>query len=98
MEAVAVPRAGRVTRGGDGNALVRRHARSRELREQPAIGELVVEHDGIAEAARLAHAAEAVPDGGDPDRPEQRRARGFVEHLESLVNDLDVLRRADLPV
>src|SRR5206468_728016 len=61
-------------------------------------GELVVEHDGIAEAARLADSSEAAPDGRDVLRSKDRRAVRLVEYLEALVDDLDVLRRADLAV
>src|SRR5581483_1917824 len=81
VEAVAVPRARRVARLRDGDALVRRDVVpvDGELAHEPAVGELVVEHDGVAGAAALAEAAETAPERADPDWAEQRGARRLVE-------------------
>ena len=62
MKAVAIVGAGGVARGGDGDALVRRDRRARELADEPAVGELVIEHDRVALPVVCANAAKAGPD------------------------------------
>ena len=94
---VAVVGAGRVTGLRDRDALVSRNGGSRELADQPAVGELVVEDDRIAVAVELAVAAEARPERGDVRRAVERRT-ALAEDLEPLVHHLDVLRRPDLAV
>ena len=98
VKAVAGISAGRVGRGGDGDALVCRNGRPGELADEPAVGELVVEHDRVAVAGRLADAGEAGPERGDSHRPEDGGARRLVEDLEAFIDDLDVLRQAHLAV
>ncbi len=98
MKAVAVIAAGRVGRGGDGDALVRYERGAGELADEPAVGDLIVEHDRVAVAGELAKSAEAGPDRGDGHGPEHRGARRLVEDLEPFVDDLDVLRQAHLAV
>src|SRR5262249_32712262 len=99
MKAVAMVRAGGVARDRDRDALVGRSiSRRRELTDDPAVGELIIEQYGIAAARSLADAAEAAPDRGDPDRAENRGARRLVEDLVALVDDLDVLREAGFTV
>src|SRR2546421_10473286 len=94
VEAVAVPAASRVARRRAGDALVRRARRSSELRDHPAVRDLVVEDDRVAVACGLADAAEAAPERRDPGRAVERGARRLAEDLEALVHDLDVLRGA----
>ena len=97
VEVVAVPRPRGIVGGRDRNALVRRVAGSRELRDQPAVRGLVVESDRVTRAA-LAHSAEARPHRVDRGGAEDGGAGGLVEDLEGAVHDLDVLRVADLAV
>src|SRR5262249_61407049 len=69
-----------------------------ELSDDPAIRDLVVEHDRVALTERLARAAEAAPQARDGDRAELRIAVGLVEYLQTLVHDLHVLRVTDLAI
>src|SRR5206468_12100769 len=64
MKAVAVVCAGSISGGGNGNALVGNWAAGRagELGDDPAIGQVIVEHDRIATAAGLADTTKASPD------------------------------------
>ena len=98
MKAIAVIRAGGIARDGDGDALVGRDPGACELADDPAVGELVVDHDRVAVAIGLANAAKAGPDRGDARRPQHRGTRGLVEDLIAFVDDLDVLRRAHLAI
>ncbi len=61
MEAVAIPGARGIARGGDRDAFVGRDAGAGKLADDPAIRDLVVKHDWIAEARGLADAAKARP-------------------------------------
>ena len=90
--------AGSIARGGNGHALVRdRRTPSRrgKLGNNPTIGQLVIENDGIAKAARLAGPAEAAPERRDAIRTEKGVTGGFVEDLEAFVDHLNVLRQAN---
>ena len=98
VKAITVIGTGGVARGGDGNALVCRDPTARELADDPAVGELVVEDDGIAVAGGLADAAKPAPDRGDARGTQHRSARVLVEDLVAFVDDLHVLRRADFAV
>ena len=55
---------------------------------------MIVKHNRVAGSTDLTSTAEAGPDGRDAVWSEKRGSR-FVEDLEPLVNDLDILRRAD---
>ena len=68
MEAVAVVAAGRIAGGRDRDALVGRDARAGELADDPAVGDLVIEHHRVAGAAVLADAAKAAPQRADARR------------------------------
>ena len=98
MKAISIIGAGGIARGGNRNALIgdrRAPGRAGELADHPAIGQLIVKHDGIAEAASLACAAEAAPKRDDTVRSEDGVAGGFVEDLVTFVDHLHVLREAD---
>ena len=64
MKAVAVVCAGSISGGGNGDALVGNWAAGRagELADDPAISQVIVEHNGIATAAGLADTTKASPD------------------------------------
>ncbi len=64
MKAVTVVCAGGIGRGGNGNALVsdRTAGCASELADDPAISQVIVEHDWIATSAGLADATKASPD------------------------------------
>jgi hypothetical protein len=101
VEPVAVVGAARVAGTRDGDALVGDDARgvvAGELRDDPAVGQLVVEHYRVAVPVELAQAAEPAPQRPDVDRPEDGCAGRLVEDLEALVDDLDVLRQPNLAV
>ncbi len=98
VKAVPVIGACGIRRGGDGDALVRRVPGAGELADEPAVGNLVVEHDRVTLTAGLARFAEPGPDRRDGHGPEHRGARRLVEDLVPLVDDLDILRQAHLAV
>src|SRR6185503_4843330 len=79
-------------------AFIGRNGDAGKLRDDPAIGELIVKHDRVAAIVRLTNTAEALPERGNTRWAKQRRATVFVEHLEALVDHLHVLRRADFAV
>ena len=65
--------------------------RSGELREQPAIGQLIVEHHRIAGIFRLAGAAKTRPECIVRDRTKDR-SPGLVKDLEmNVVHDDDMV-------
>src|SRR4029453_17832895 len=66
--------------------------------DQPAIGELVIQHDRITLTGSLANAAETAPDRLDIVRAENGRASRLVKDLVALVYDLEVLSCAHLAV
>src|SRR5712691_698978 len=71
VKTIAVIGAAGIARGRDGDALVRHsYAVVRELADDPAVGELVIEHDGIAVTGGFARTAKAGPDRGDCRWPE----------------------------
>ena len=65
----------------------------RELRDQPPVGERIVEDDAIAVAALFARAPEAREERPGGDRSEQRPSV-LAENREAGVHDLHVVRRA----
>src|SRR5215813_408 len=87
-----------ITGGGDGHALVSGHARAGELADDPAISELIVEHDRVAAARRLTNSAEALPNRRDARRSQERRGRGFIKDLVAFVDNLYILRESHLTV
>src|SRR5262249_23620274 len=94
-ECVTGPRTGRIRslRYGDAD-----EGTQRELTDDPAVGDLIVEHRPIAEIARLTRAAEAAPervrrDGAEPDVP-----RRPAEDDDQRVDHLDVVAGPDVPV
>ena len=97
VERVPVVGAGRVRRRRDRDAHEIRQCVDRELADHPAIGDAVVDHAGIAVVVGLTAAAEAGPDGVDPDRPHER-CPCLVEHREAGVDGLHVMVRADRAV
>src|SRR5688572_23693195 len=98
MKVVTMIRAGGVASGRDGDALVSRNGNAGELRDDPAIGELIVKHDRISTVIELTNTAEALPDGGDGGWAKQLGPGAFVENLEAFVDHLHVLRRPDFTV
>src|SRR5207245_2313532 len=84
VEAVAVPGAGRVAGRRDGDALVSDRnvaCGSCELRDDPAVRELVVEDNGIAGSTVLTSTPEAAPERHDVDWAEDRGTGRLVEDL-----------------
>ncbi|HAF14622.1 MAG TPA: hypothetical protein DCK99_13180 [Blastocatellia bacterium] len=101
MKAIAIPSAGGITGRGDRDAFVGNWSaarRSRELADDPAAGQLIIENDWVAGAAVLACTAEAAPDGRDAIGPQDRISRGLVENLKAFVDDLHVLRCSHLAI
>ena len=74
MEAITIIGAGSVARRGDRDAFVGRDAGAGELADEPTVSDLVVDNDGITEAARLANAAEAGKKSLDIERAEKGSA------------------------
>ena len=107
VELVAVVRAGRVRAGRHRDALrgVGERLVELELADQPAVGEVVVQHHRIAAvlelrggAAVLAQAAEPLPQRVDRRRAQLQRAVALAVHRDRDVHHLDELRRADRAV
>src|SRR5438105_7125604 len=98
MEAVAVIRAGGIVAGRYRDTFVGRIARARKLADEPAVGKLVVKHDGVTVAVGLADSAEAIPDARNRSGSEQRRSGVLVEDLIPFVDDLHVLSLPDFAV
>src|SRR5437868_1813007 len=98
MKAVAVVGAGGIVGGGHGNALIGRHAGTRELADNPAVVELVIEYHRVAITIGLAHPAKTAPNGGDAYRAKHRSACGLVKDLVALIDHLDVLGGTDFAV
>ena len=97
---VPVPRPERAARRRHGDALIERAARivrERELGHQPAIGDLVVEHDRIAVVPRLARAAESLPECLAARRPVQHGACLVVDG-ERKIHELNVVRRTHVAI
>ena len=61
MKVIAVVAAGRIARRRHGYTFICRHAGARELADDPAIVNLIVERDGITSAGGFANASEAAP-------------------------------------
>jgi hypothetical protein len=91
VKGIAIVSAGGIRGGGDGDALVGWGPRTGELADKPAVGDMVVEHDGVAIAISLADTAEAGPDRGDGSRPKDRRTGCLVKDLIAFVHNLNVL-------
>src|ERR1044072_6240648 len=91
-------RAGRVARSRNGHAFISRDGNPGKLRDDPTIGELIVQHHRIAVAVEFTNTTEAGPDGGDAGWSKQRSTGCFIEDLEAFVDHLHVLSRADLNV
>ena len=68
----------------NGDAEEKGRAGGRELREEPAVGELIVKHDRIARIFRLAGAAETSPKRVIGRRTKKRGAR-LIEDLKAEV-------------
>jgi len=97
VKAVAIVGAGGVGGRRDGDALIgdRGAARSaRKLGDDPAVRDVIIEHDRVAKAAVLAGAAEAGPDGGDPQRSQDRGPGCLIKDLITFVHHLDVLSQS----
>src|SRR5439155_45049 len=67
------------------------------LRDDPAVGDRIVEDDRIAVVVGLAAGAEAAPEGVDRDRSEERGA-ALVEDGEVDVDRLHVVVGTDVAV
>ena len=91
---VAVVGAGGVAGGRDRHALRVRKSADGKLREDPAVGYLVILHDGIAVVVGFTPSAEAVPEGVSFGRSGNESAGGFVKHRKLGVNPLYILRGA----
>src|SRR5207245_9973672 len=68
-----------------------------ELRQEPAIGKLVVQHDGVAGGVGAARDREVRPERAGVDGPEQAGPVLGV-HGEGQVHNLDVVVRPDVAV
>ena len=89
MKAIAIVSAGGIAGGRDSYAFIG-NATAGELADEPAVGDMVVEHDGVATAAG-ANAAEAGPDRVDGRWPHDRCTRRLVKDLIAFVHNLNVL-------
>src|SRR5205823_9617879 len=81
-------------RRGNGDAFVGDRSGACEagkLRDQPAVRDVIVEHDWVAGATDLAGPAESVPNRRNAIRSQKRTAGGFVKNLKALVHYLNVL-------
>jgi len=92
VKGITIVSAGGIRGSRDGDALVGRNRCAGELADEPAVGDMVVEDDGVAVAIALADAAEAGPDRGDGSWPQDRCTGCFVKDLITFVHHLDVLR------
>ncbi|MCG3195479.1 MAG: hypothetical protein DIJKHBIC_04762 [Thermoanaerobaculia bacterium] len=91
-EGVAVIAAGRVGRRRDGHAVVEGRARGGELGEDPAVGKLVMQHDGVTRVLRLTGAAEAGPQRVVERRAVQQRAGLAVDRKREVRHGHVVVR------
>src|SRR5205814_4962840 len=101
VKAIASIGAGGVCRRGNSDAFVGDRSGACEagkLRDQPAVRDVVIEHDWVAGATDLACPAETAPNRRNAVRSQKRTAGGFVKNLKALVHNLDVLRRTDCAV
>jgi hypothetical protein len=102
-EGVPVVGARRIARRRDRDAVVEQverlvrivDAAGRELGEDPAIRELIVDHDRIARGLRALVDRKSGPQRAGVDRPEEARA-GLGVDGEHEVHHLDVMVRADV--
>ncbi len=97
LERVAVVRPGRVSALRHGDALQERRRGHRELRDDPPIGDRVVQDLRVPVVVRLAAAAEAAPQRVDRNRA-VHGASALVEDGEIGVDRLDVVVRANVAV
>ena len=92
---VGVPGAQRVGRLRDGNALEVGRRADGELRQEPAVGEGVVENEGVAVVVRRAAPPEAREQGVPIQRAEELRS-ALVPDREHRVDPLDVVVGTDV--
>ncbi len=97
LERVAPVRAGRIAGLRDGHALEVGQSGDRELADHPAVGQAIVDDRGVAVVVVLAIAAEAGEDRVRRHGPVQLDP-ALVVYRETLVDDLDVVVRADRAV
>src|SRR5204863_1237767 len=98
VKAIASIGAGGVCRRGNGDAFVGDRSGACEagkLRDQPAVRDVIVEHDWVAGATELAGPAETAPNRRNAVRSQKRTAGGFVKNLKALVHYLNVLGLAN---
>ena len=96
MESITIIGAGGVRCCRNGDAFVRwKTLRARELANEPAIVDMVIEDDRIAKGSRLADTAEPNPDTADCEWAKGGSTSCFVENLVALVYDLNVLALPD---
>src|SRR5471030_1631184 len=92
VKAIAIVGAGGIRGSRDGYALVGWDSpRAGELADEPALGEMVIEHDRIAEGTGRADTAKGCPDRGDASWPVDRCPRCLVKDLIADVVIFNVL-------
>ena len=96
-EGVPRVRAGRIAGRRHGDTLEVRRRADRELLDDPAVGETVVDDRRVAVVVVLTAAAEAAPERVGRNRPVDGRSR-LVEDREVVVDDLEVVVRPDRAV
>src|SRR5438105_6310342 len=90
MKGIAIVSAGGIRGSRDGNALFGRDSRTGELADEPAIGDMVVEDDGITLATTRAETAEPGPDRSDRKWSQNRCAGHLIKYLIAFVHNLNV--------
>src|SRR5437016_2523459 len=98
MKSVAIITAGSIRSRRDGHALIGYRAGASKLTYEPAVCQVIIEHDWITASAGLTDTAEAAPNGRNTVRPQNRIARGLVKDLISFIDDLHILRQAHGPI
>ena len=88
VKGVTIVATGGVAGGRDRDTFVGRYARAGKLADEPAVGELIVQHDRVTVAVALTNAAEATPDRRDSDGPVNRCSGRFVKDLKAFIDHL----------
>src|SRR6185312_6405138 len=98
VKVITIVTAGSIAGRRYGNAFVCRNADARELGNDPAVSQLIVQHYRIATAVVLTDTTETAPQRRDACRTQLRCDGGFVEDLIAFVDYLHILRRAHFAI
>src|SRR4030095_6663278 len=66
-----------------------------KLTYQPAVRQMIIEHDRITASVVLADTSKTGPNGRNTIRSQNGIAGGFIKDLITFVDDLHILRQTD---